>query len=131
MLSMVVSSVAYSGGAKVTPDIDALKERVKKRWMAKIDYDFASAYKFQTPAYKDVFSKELYVHLFSKNLVWELKGVNGIEFDEVSEVATVKVDIETSSVNPVNGDRKSTALPARLTEKWLHIDGQWWHSSSK
>ncbi len=113
---------------KSSLETTVLKERVAERWGAISAYDFLKAYEYQSPEYKKVFPRELYVSSFSRNIVWKYLGVNVLKVDETSGVATVEIELETSSADPaLHGSAE--IVTSKITEKWLHIAGQWWHSS--
>jgi len=130
LFSLVMSFSLYGDDAKVSPETSGLEARVEERWEAISAYDFLLAYKYQTPAYKKVFPKELYVSSFSRNVIWKLMGVSDIKFDKETGIATVEIDLKTRSVDPI-GIGMTGEISSKITEKWLHIDDQWWHSSGK
>jgi len=111
-------------------ELDSLINRVESRWKTIAAHSFGDTYEYETPTYKKVFPKSLYVNMFSYSVNWHLTGVTGVSFDSKSGVATVIVDVETKSVHPVGMPADETVIPVKFNEKWLHINDQWWHSST-
>lgn len=92
--------------------------------------DFEKVYEFETPNYRGIFSKSLYVNKFSYAVHWELTGVDVVNYDARAAVASVAVRVmskpakQTSSASVAMG-----ALPIILHEKWIRVNGDWWHSA--
>ena len=111
-------------------DEQALLERVNQRWEAMVRKDFAATYEFTTPVYRSFFSKSMYLKKFSYAVDWELTGVEVVQYDADAAVASVAVGVmskptkQTSQASIALG-----ALPATIREKWLKVDGKWWHSA--
>ena len=117
--------------ASLTPEQEAaLIQRVTNRWKAMVAKDFGATYRFTTPTYRSFFSKSMYLKNFSYAVDWELTGVEVVEYDADAAVASVAVRVmskptkQTSQASIALG-----ALPATIREKWLMIDGKWWHSA--
>ena len=110
---------------------DRLELLVNERWNKIIDYDFGSAYDYETPNYKAVFTKDLYAAQFSHGVAWELKKIEAIKYDVASKIATVSVLVETRPRNSKGLDATVKTASVEIREKWLHIKGRWWHSSSE
>ena len=108
----------------------ALVKRVTQRWHAMEIRDFGKVYEFETPNYRGIFSKSLYVNKFSYAVHWELTGVDVVNYDARAAVASVAVRVmskpakQTSSASIAMG-----ALPITLHEKWIRVEGKWWHSA--
>ena len=109
---------------------DDLESRVKAKWGAMSIYDFGTVYKFLTPAYKAVFTKNLFVHKFSKDILWNLTKIEDIKYDSATNLATVDVVVETAT-NSEGSATKTDVVNIQIKEKWLHIDDQWWHSPNE
>jgi hypothetical protein len=111
-------------------DKEALVNRVTERWQAMEIKDFEKVYEFETPNYRGIFSKSLYVHNCSYAVEWELTGVDVVNYDARAAVASVAVRVmseptkQTSAASIALG-----AIPITLHEKWFFVNGQWWHSA--
>lgn len=110
---------------------DALKERVNARWESIIKHEFGEAYRYETPTYKAVFTKKLYVSQFGQAIDWNLTKIDNIKYDSATGVADVMVTVETKPRNSTELDSEARTASVEVHEKWLHIRGQWWHSSNE
>jgi hypothetical protein len=122
--------MASSPPAELTEEQrSALEQRVEQRWQALVARDFASAWEYTTPAYRGIFSKQLYVRKFSYATEWELTGLEVVNYDSAAAVASVVVRVMskptklTSSASVAIGAR-----PRSFRERWILEDGQWWFS---
>ena len=111
--------------------VAALEQRVKERWQALSEANYARAWEFSTPNYRSVFPKELYVLQFSYAVERRLTGVEVLDYDAAAAVASVTARVmskplkQTSEASVAIG-----ALPLDSREQWILIEGQWWYSSS-
>jgi hypothetical protein len=109
-------------------DQTELISRVEERWYALEDNDYGRAYEYTTPNYRRVFSKALYINKFSYGVIWELTGVDVVNYDADAAVASVAVRVmskpakQTSAASIAIG-----ATPVTLREKWINTEGEWWH----
>ncbi len=131
---MLLSLVACSGGGapqKLTPEFESnLAERVTARWHALEKKDFAATYQYTTPNYRSVFPKALYVNKFSYAVDWELTGVEVVNYDAQAAVASVAVRVMSKPAKQTSAASNALgAIPLTMHEKWLYVDGQWWHSA--
>lgn len=133
---LVAALLATLLGACADPDTlseqqaGALEQRVRDRWQTIIARDFDRTWEFETPNYRSVFSKQLYAKKFSYGVEWELTEVEITHYDGRAAVASVAARVMTKSTKHTN--TASQALGARpiiVREKWMLIDGEWWHSS--
>ncbi|MEB8430929.1 hypothetical protein OO007_01735 [Cocleimonas sp. KMM 6892] len=112
-------------------DRSELETRVSERWGAFVNHKFGDAYKYATPTYRAVFTKDLYVSQFSHGIDWNLTKIADIKYDPATSVATVIVLVETKPKNSKGLSAEASVASVEIREKWLHIKGQWWHSSSE
>lgn len=111
-------------------DTNSLKERVQARWNTLGNHAFGSAYSYETPNFKKVFAKNLFVKMYSSDVNWHFVDIESVEYDPLLKVATVITKVDTTSVNLGDKSVGDTKIPVKFNEKWLHINGQWWHSST-
>ncbi len=112
-------------------DESVLKERVNSRWQSLITHQFDKTYSYESPNYRQVFSKELYINKFSPIARWSLTKITNITYHSRTKVATVSIEIATQSIM---GSTSATvglkeAVNTMIQEKWLFIDKQWWYIS--
>jgi hypothetical protein len=109
------------------PDVHAiLKERAEARWSGLINGDFAKAYAFETPAYREVNPLRLYVSRFGSQLRWDAAEVTGVQPDETGETALVTVLVSYTSMNSVGGVLNGQRP---VEEHWIKTGGEWWHTN--
>ncbi len=112
-------------------DEKELEARAKARWDTIIKHEFGETYNFETPTYKAVFTKDLYVNQFSHGVDWSLTKIRDFKYDAAVGLATFIVDVKTTPRNSKELDAKARVASIEIHEKWLHIKGRWWHSSSE
>ena len=115
----------------MTPESEAaLLNRATERWHAIEKKDFAATYEYTTPKYRRVFSKALYIHKFSYAVDSELTGVELLHYDARAAVASVAVRVMSKPAKQTSvASIAMGALPLTMHEKWIFMDGQWWHST--
>ena len=111
-------------------DKTTLLKRVTERWQLIVKKDFASTYQYTTPKYREVFPKALYVNKFSYGVDMQLTGVEILHYDARAAVASVAVGVMSRPAKQTSvASNALGALPLTLNEKWIFVDGQWWHSA--
>lgn len=109
----------------------ALEERARERWATLEARDFSSTWEFNSPAYKAVFPRELYVQRFSYAVEWELTEIEVLNYDRQAAVASVVARVmskptkQTSSASVAIG-----ATASIIRERWIYADGEWWFSAN-
>ena len=108
----------------------ALEQRVRDRWQTIIVRDFEKTWEFETPNYRSVFSKRMYAKKFSYGVRWELTEVQVTNYDGRAAVASVAARVMTEPTKHTSTASKALgARPIIVREKWILIDGEWWHSA--
>ena len=105
---------------ELTPEqVKALEIRVEERWQARIAHDWGKAWEYSSPAYREVFPKQLYVKKFSYTANWELTGLEVINYDPSAAVASVVVRVmskptkQTEEIDlALDADLESGPIPA-------------------
>ena len=128
MFAVLISTTIAVSAAVDTKELEA---RAKARWETIIKHEFGATYDYETPTYKAVFTKDLYVNQFSHGVDWSLTKIEDIKYDPATNVATVIVVVETKPRNSKELDAAAKTADVKIREKWLHIKGRWWHSSSE
>ncbi|MEZ5582920.1 MAG: hypothetical protein R3F37_09255 [Candidatus Competibacteraceae bacterium] len=108
----------------------ALEERVSARWAALIKRDFAVAYEFQTPAYREVYSIEAFNQQFGAAAKWTQATVEKITMQtssEESNLLTADVVVNIHYTVPFPSAENPTQTSGFVNERWLRKEGQWWY----
>jgi len=102
-----------------------LEQRVNARWEALIRRDFAAAYAFTSPAYREAFSLDAFKRNFgSGRVAWQLIEVVSVDF-EGDDAATVGIKIHIVYHDPQT--QKPIDMATHDQESWVYADGQWWY----
>jgi hypothetical protein len=130
VLACVSCSVMGPPKTLTEDDKADLLKRVTERWHFVVKKDFASTYSYTTPKYREVFSKALYVNKFSYGVDLRLTGVEVLNYDAQAAVASVAVGVMSRPAKLTSvASNALGALPLTVNEKWIFVDGQWWHSA--
>ena len=120
--SPVIARTAFS------PCEKTLATRVEARWQAMIDHDFATAYQFTLPSYREANSLEQFKSRFGAAVTWRGAKVTSLQYVG-PETVRLSVDLEVEYVPSWGGD-KQKAITA-VDETWLSREGSWWLSLSR
>jgi len=133
--ALLVLVLALAGGGCADPEelspqqAAALEQRVRDRWQTIIARDFEKTWEFETPNYRSIFSKRMYAKNFSYGIEWELTDVEILHYDGRAAVASVGTRVMTKPTKSTLAASKALgARPVIVREKWILIDGEWWHS---
>jgi hypothetical protein len=103
-----------------------VEERAVQRWQYLIDGKPDLAWDLLTPGVRSARSREKYAEEMSERAVrWTKVSYRDKECD-TADSCTVRVDVEYRVVLPVVRVGEVT-MPSMLTERWLRLDGQWYH----
>jgi hypothetical protein len=111
--------------------LSQLEQRVHDRWQAKMAHDWGALWEYNTPNYRRVFPKDLYIGKFSYLLNWELTGIEVVNYDAAAAVASVAVRVMSEPVKYTSAASKAVgAMPYTFNERWIYVEGEWWHSAN-
>lgn len=129
----VGTTSAYSGPLPEVPpppppptDADSrrLIERAQARWEALIRGDFATAYTYETPAFREAHDVESYRGKFGPSVRWHGAEVRQMRrIDEGTAEVGVVLDISFFVPNQSEPIRNQTLA----WEQWTKENGDWWH----
>jgi hypothetical protein len=124
--SCVADTLALSSEQAAT-----LEQRVRARWQALTARDYAGAWSYESPVYRKAFPPELYVLQFSYEVQRELTEVEIVNYDAAAAVASVAVRVmSTPTKRTSSASQAIGAVPVTIHERWISIDGEWWHSAN-
>ena len=105
-----------------------LIQRVSGRWQCLERNDYACAYKFLSPAYRGVFTPEMYRNRHFSELERVLTGVKVVAYDRNAAVASVRVGVMSMPLKTTSSaSRANVATPTVTSEAWLWGNGKWWY----
>jgi len=131
-LLLLVSVSAWTAAEGLSEArIEQLEARAEARWEALEARDWARAYEFLSPAYRAVFSREMYAQKFSYMVEWELTGLEVVAYDAPAAVASVTVRVMSRPVKQTSAASAAIgAVPTRSVEQWILSGGEWWYSAN-
>jgi hypothetical protein len=120
---IIFSGCSIKEATKNGPDGGELRERVAAYWQLKVEEDFMKSYEYEAPYYRK-----------QTNMMNYLKGINTSVVKYLTAApADVKIDGDSARVNVQLRVRvkppqmKSDEYTTQLTEKWVKVDGVWYH----
>ena len=115
-----VTVLAVLGGCATAPSgksaKDSVMERAQQRWDLLVKNDFAGAYRYLSPASKQVVTEQAYAAGFRRNF-WTGAKVTEVQCPQ-ADACEVEVPIEYRHMGM---GMKSPAL-----EKWIRDKSDWW-----
>ncbi|MDA8660925.1 hypothetical protein N9M01_12000 [Luminiphilus sp.] len=124
---MILAGCSTSEGLSESKE-SHLIQRVTARWQCLERNDYACAYKFLSPAYRRVFTPEMYRNRYFSELERVLTGVKVVAYDRKAAVASVMVGVmSSSSTDASSASRASSIVPSTLAESWIQYKGEWWY----
>ncbi len=104
-----------------------LAERAVQRWQYLIDGKPELAWEMLTPGVRSAKPREKYAEEMANRAVrWTKVSFRDQECEQ-PDSCLVRVDVEYRVVLPVNRVGEMTVPGSALVERWLRLDGQWYH----
>jgi len=132
--ALVLSTTAgLAAGQTLTDGQQAdLLGRVEARWEALEQRNMGAVYAFQSPAYRAVFTKEMYAVQPVSTRAQELTSVEILNYDAGAAVASVAVGVMSRPVKQTSAASAAIdAKPVTVIEQWILRNNQWWFSVLK
>lgn len=107
---------------------EALKQRVMAKWDALIRKDFAAAYSFTSPGYRELFSLSAFKGRFGNKVSWQRIEVVNVDWKS-DDAATVSIKIHFAYYPPQA--ERALDMTTHVKESWVRVDGQWWYLVEK
>jgi hypothetical protein len=103
-----------------------LADRIEARWKSLVEKDFASAYGYTLPSYRQANTLEQSTKEYGRAVGWRMAQVRWIRYD-TPEIARVGIALETEQATPWSGGQLEKRVTG-IDETWLNRDGVWWLS---
>jgi len=101
-----------------------LRERIRARWEAAIKGDFATAYSFEAPAYREKVSLDDYsFRMARKQVSWHMATLKELRYDQPDKAEAV-ISLEYSFALP--GSDQIVRTEGDIGEYWTRIGDEWW-----
>ena len=99
-------------------------EKAQARWDALVERDFAVAYEYTTPGFRERTQVEDYrLDMMRRPLRWESAQVQQVECEEMRCSVEILVGYRVP-VGPTGIRNMQNQRPVR--ENWIEVDGDWW-----
>ena len=127
LISLVM--VACSAPRELSESEESLLiQRVSERWWCLERNDYACAYEYLSPAYRKVFTPQMYRNRYFVGLDRVLTGVKVVAYDRDAAVASVRVGVMSRPLkNTSSASRAIAVTPSTLSEDWFWSGGKWWY----
>ena len=130
LISMILAACSIPGELSESKESDLI-QRVSDRWQCLERNDYACAYEFLSPAYRRVFTPEMYRGRYFSELERVLTGVKVVAYDRNAAVASVMVGVmSSSSTDASSASQAFLVTPSTLDESWIWERGKWWYHES-
>ena len=101
-----------------------LRARIQARWDAAIKGDFAKAYSFEAPAYREAVSFDDYAfRMGHKQVRWHMATLKELRYDR-ADAAEAVISLEYSFALP--GGDQIARTRGDISERWIRIGDEWW-----
>lgn len=122
-IQQVTGDAATTNGSATRRTV--LEQRVTAKWDALIHRNFAAAYEFASPAYREAFSLDAFKRNFGSGRVsWQRIEVVSVDFKD-NDSATVGITIHIVYHDPQS--QQPLDMATNVQESWVRSDGQWWY----
>jgi hypothetical protein len=103
---------------------DTLRKRIQARWQAAIAGDFAKAYAFETPAYREAATEQDYASRLARSQArWHVATLKELRYDRAN-ICDAVIELEFSFALP--GSDQLARTTTNIVEQWVFDQGQWW-----
>tara|TARA_R110002110_G_scaffold65773_3_gene180789 strand:+ start:2472 stop:2693 length:222 start_codon:yes stop_codon:yes gene_type:complete len=72
----------------------------------------------------------MFIRNFSYSLDWQLTAVEVLAYDAEAAVASVAVRVMSKPIKQTSVSAQFGFMPSTVRERWVSINGEWWHSAS-
>lgn len=122
-LSMVVGCAGV-GGSSATPEA-AVQARATQRWQFLVAGKLDDAYQMLAPGYRAVKSADAYKSDLAPVVKW-LSAEAVSATCQSPEACDARIKLEAKPILPTTKFGQ-TNIVTYFDEKWIRVDGQWWH----
>ena len=123
----LVIFIVGCGGSASEEEIP-LEDRVLARWHHLMERDFAGAWEFHAPGFRQVNSRDEFVRDMSGRPVrWLEADLESVSCD--GDVCDVMVRV-TYQVPGAPLGMSSMRVPTTIRERWIRVNGSWWLAAS-
>lgn len=119
----LITGCAGMGGSLASPET-AVNARANQRWQFLIAGKFDDAYQMLAPGYRAVKSVDAYKNDLSTAVRWLSAEAVSVTCQS-ADACDAKIKLEAKPVLLRGSSRAN--IVTHFDEKWILVDGQWWH----
>ncbi len=129
LLFLVLAAVAVamlSAGCTAPEEPQDVEDLAQARWDALVERDFAAAWEFHAPGFRQTTPREDYIHdMRRRPILWLDAEVVGTDCDDLRCNVDLKVTYRAVAAPHGQSQMKMTR---EIEELWISLDGNWWFS---
>lgn len=122
-LSLFKSLRPPSGILTPAQEKDALCEKARAYWQARLQGDLSAAFSYEDPVRQKTLGQRIYKQRVDSSLEWQQIDVLGCEILSGGELADVKLKAHYQA--PIAG--KTIPVTTRFIDYWQKLDNSWHH----
>lgn len=124
----VLAAILLAACADNRPAEEIVAERAQARWDALVARDFAAAYEYYTPGYRETTTAEAFsAEMSIRSVKWTAAEVFGIECEADAPRCEVRTRLKYSAPGAIPGVG-SIESSSGVRETWIQIGRKWWYS---
>lgn len=109
--------------------VDAVRARSQARLAALMKRDYAQAYKFSTPAWRDLNDLDRFRGANEGSRSWQAAEVRKVDCSAPDQ-CEVRVRVDTRIFTAGTGLKRAN-ITTHFSEVWLHQDKEWWYVQNR
>lgn len=102
----------------------ALAERVEARWKALSERDYHLAYQFETPAYREAYSPQIFRGRFGEQIAWKKAEVAEVKIQDSTAAVKVRVSYRAAAPSMTPPIMEGVRI---MQEAWVREGQEWFH----
>jgi hypothetical protein len=124
LAALLLSACASLPGADSGAPEEQVAKRCEQRWAALVKRDFAAAYAYNQPAYRDAITLDAYQNSFGAAAQWKTAKVIKVTCE--ADRCKVKTRLTVTNHIPLFANR-IPEITSDIDEVWIRDQGQWWY----
>jgi hypothetical protein len=111
-------------------DEEGLRERVASYWDYKIKGDLEKSYGYEDPLYRKSVNLVGYISSINSSAAkWRAAEIETIK--KTGDMADINLKLRVEIILPQIDSRRKLQLNVQTTDKWVKVDGVWYHQPSR
>ncbi len=128
---IILAGCSIKETVKNIPDEEMLRERGTTYWGYICREEFDKAYAFEYPLYRKTVGLMDYIRRIRPGMKWRNAEIGKIVVENEAASMKVGVDTEVKMTFPKVAKKFDVNSHMELDEKWVKVDGVWYHVPEK